>query len=74
MKKQLWLTTLMTLAAVANIYAQSTESTDFMRSIGKIYVVVAVIVIVFLGIVAFLIRLDRKLTKLETQIKEHGKN
>ncbi len=73
MKKQLWLTTLLTFVAIATIYAQS-ESTDFMRSTGKIYVVVAVIVIVFLGIVAFLIRLDRKLTKLETQIKEHGKN
>jgi len=44
---------------------------DFMDSIGKIYVVVAVIVAVFLGIVIFLIFLDRKLTKLEDQIKEH---
>jgi CcmD family protein len=73
MKKQLWLSTLFTFMAIATTYAQS-ESTDFMRSTGKIYVVVAVIVIVFLGIVAFLIRLDRKLTKLESQIKEHGKN
>ncbi len=73
MKKQLWLSALFTLIAIATTYAQA-ESTDFMRSIGKIYVVVAVIVIVFLGIVVFLVRLDRKLTKLESQIKEHGKN
>lgn len=43
---------------------------DFMRSIGKIYVVVAVIVAIFIGIVVFLIYLERKLTKLENQIKD----
>jgi hypothetical protein len=38
---------------------------DTMRSNGKIYVVVAVIVTIFAGIILYLIRLDRKLTKLE---------
>lgn len=47
------------------------QDADFMRSIGKMYVVVAVIVAVFIGIVLFLIYLDRKLTKLENQIKDH---
>ncbi len=47
------------------------ESTDFMRSTGKIWVVVAVIAAVFLGIVLFLVYLDRKLTRIENQIKEH---
>lgn len=42
-----------------------------MRSIGKIYVVVAVILAIFAGIVVFLIYLDRKLTKLENQIRDH---
>jgi len=42
-----------------------------MRSSGKIYVVVAVIVAVFIGIVIFLVYLDRRLTKLEHQIKEN---
>lgn len=41
---------------------------DFMRSIGKIYVVVAVIVVLFIGIFIFLLNIDRKLSKLETQI------
>lgn len=41
---------------------------DFMRSIGKIYVVVAVILVLFIGIFIFLINIDRKLSKLETQI------
>lgn len=40
---------------------------DTMRSNGKIYVVVAVIVTIFAGIVIYLVRLDRKLTKLEQQ-------
>jgi len=57
------------LTFVTPLLAQA-ESSDFFRSIGKIYVVVAVIVAIFLGIVVFLIYLDRKLTKLENQIKE----
>ena len=50
-----------------SLFAQS-ENPDFFRAIGKIYVVVAVIIAIFLGIVVFLIYLDRKLTKLEKQI------
>ena len=42
-----------------------------MRSTGKIYVVVAVILAIFAGLVLFLIYLDRKLTKLENQIKDN---
>jgi CcmD family protein len=45
------------------------QQTDFLRSTGKIYSVVAVIAIVFIGIAFFLYRLDYKLTKLENQIK-----
>lgn len=41
------------------------EMADGLRSNGKIYVVVAVIVTIFTGIILYLIRLDRKLTKLE---------
>ena len=44
------------------------ENTDFMRSMGKMYVVVAVIVAIFIGIVIYLVSLDRKITKLENQI------
>lgn len=35
------------------------------RTSGKIYVVVGIIVIIFICIVAYLIRLDKKMTKLE---------
>ncbi len=43
---------------------------DFMRETGKIYVVTAVIVAIFLGIVFFLLRLERRLTNIEHQIQE----
>ena len=38
---------------------------DFMRNTGSIYVVVGVILIIFIGIIAFLINLDKKISKLE---------
>jgi len=41
---------------------------DFLRSTGKIYSVIAVIVVIILGIAFFLYRIDNKLTKLENQI------
>lgn len=44
------------------------EMADGMRSNGKIYVVVGVILIIFAGITFYLIRLDRKLKKIEKQL------
>ncbi len=41
------------------------EMADTFRSNGKIYVVVAVILAIFTGIILYLIRLDRKISKLE---------
>ena len=52
--------------------AQSVEPpADFLRSVGKVYVVVAVIVVVFLGLAFYLWSADRRLTKLEKQIEDH---
>ena len=42
-----------------------TEMADTMRSNGKIYVVVAVLATIFAGIFAYLVYLDRKITRLE---------
>ncbi len=56
---------------VPSLMAQ-VERTDFMRSIGKIYVVVAVILTIFTGIILFLIYLDRKISRLEKQIEKNG--
>ncbi len=66
MKKTLTFLTLLFLATITTANAQ-TESPDFMRSTGKIYVTIAVLCIIFTGIVLFLIHLDRKLTRLEKE-------
>ncbi len=47
------------------------EMADTMRSNGKIYVVVAVILTIFAGIILYLIRLDRKVSKLEKETRSH---
>lgn len=44
-----------------------TEMADAMRSDGKIYVVVLVLATIFAGIFAYLIYLDRKISKLEKE-------
>lgn len=59
-------------AFVFTLPAQETGP-DFMRATGKIYVVVAVILTIFLGIILFLVFIDKKLTKLENQINRYDK-
>ena len=53
------------------LFAQPSDvqMADTMRSNGKIYVVVAVILTIFAGIIIYLIRLDKKMSRLE---KEQG--
>ncbi len=46
------------------VFAQA-ESHDFLRNTGKIYVVVGVVLILFLGIIIYLVRLERKIRKIE---------
>ncbi|TGE08796.1 CcmD family protein [Hymenobacter fodinae] len=46
------------------------EMADTLRHDGKIYVVVAVITVVLAGLLFFLISLDRKLSRLEKEVKE----
>lgn len=41
---------------------------NFMRQSGKIYVVIAVITIIFAGIIFYLIQLDKKISALEKKI------
>jgi membrane protein DedA with SNARE-associated domain len=48
-------------------YAQDdkVEMADTMRSNGRIYVVVAVVVLILVGLFLYLLRLDKKITNLE---------
>jgi len=41
------------------------EMADKMRSDGKIFVVIAVILTILTGLILYLVRLDRKISKLE---------
>jgi CcmD family protein len=41
---------------------------DTMRSEGKIYVVVAIMLIIFTGLIVYLVSLDRKVTRIEKKL------
>ena len=47
---------------------------DFMHSMGKMYVVIAVVILVLIGLFGYMIYVDRKIAKVEKQIKaNHGR-
>lgn len=46
---------------------QKTEMADLMRSNGKIYVVIAVIITILVGLIIYLKRVDRKIGRLEKE-------
>lgn len=52
-----------------NTYAQSNVLENFYTS-GKINVVIAVILIILLGLIIYLFKIDRSIKKLEDKIKE----
>lgn len=66
-------------AIVTRATAQDAEMADSFRADGKIYVVVAIILIVLSGLITYLFLLDRKMTRLEKmfdpkkQTKAEGK-
>jgi len=45
------------------------EMADGLRANGKIYVVIIVVVTILLGLLAYVIRLDRKISRLEKSVK-----
>lgn len=57
----------MMLMTTLNLFAQNNnvEMADALRSDGKIYVVVAVILIILIGLLIYLFALDRRLKMLE---------
>jgi ABC-type spermidine/putrescine transport system permease subunit II len=71
MRKYIFLfLTSLSFSALNLVFSQQNlpvQMADTMRSNGKIYVVVAVIVTLFIGIVAYLITLDKKIAKLEKE-------
>ena len=64
--KYLALITLLISSFVAK--AQDLQMAETMRSEGKIYVVIAVLCVILLGLILYLISIDRKVSKLEKEI------
>lgn len=60
-----WINTILLMLTSATAMAQDGTMADVMRSNGKIYVVVAVIMVLFAVIILNMIRLERKMNKIE---------
>ncbi|TMI66206.1 MAG: CcmD family protein [Bacteroidetes bacterium] len=56
---------LMSFSTLLN--AQGSPANDMMRSNGRIYVVIAVILTILIGLVLYIVRLDKKISKLEKE-------
>ena len=53
------------LCCVLFANAQNSKWTELMNGTGKIFVVIAVMLTILAGLILYLIRLDRKISKLE---------
>lgn len=62
---------MLTLLGSAPAFSQEVEMADRMRSEGKIYVVVVILLIILAGLIAYLVIIDRKATRLENKLKEN---
>ncbi len=69
MKKLLLLLLLSAYGTIAQ-NPNNVEMADTFRENGKIYVVVGVIVIIFIGLFVYLITVDRKVSRLEKKMEE----
>ncbi len=59
----------------ADDYENTTvEMADTMRSNGKIYVVVAVVMVVFVGLIVYMIQTERKITRIEKEVFKEKDN
>ncbi|HEX8425359.1 CcmD family protein [Hymenobacter sp.] len=58
------------LQAAAQTATDTPEMADALRGNGKIYVVVAVVTVVLAGLLALLVSLDRKVSRLERELKD----
>lgn len=69
MKKYFFLLSFL-LGVIPSVFAQEVEMADVMRSEGKIYVVVAVAFLALAILSFYLIRIERKVSKLEKEMKK----
>lgn len=69
MKKINSLLTILIISTPA--FCQEVEMADTMRSEGKIYVVVAIVLVIFGGLAVYLFNMDRKVRRLEKKLDEY---
>ena len=69
--KRILVIALVLVSVIANAQAD-VEMADGMRSEGKIYVVVGIILIVLTGLVVYLVTLDRKVRRLENLLGDRN--
>ena len=54
-------------------FPQEVEMADGLRADGKIYVLVAILLVILVGLVAYLVTIDRKASRLERKLEESGR-
>jgi hypothetical protein len=52
------------------LFAQQVEMADTMRSEGKIYVVVSILLLILAGLILYVFLTDRRISRLEKKISE----
>ncbi len=67
LKKITLLLTVLLLSVTSFAQDKPVEMADQMRGNGRIYVVVAVMLTILIGLVLYVVRLDRKISKLEKE-------
>jgi hypothetical protein len=68
-KKIFLLPVIMLIPVIGFAQDKKVEMADLMRSNGRIYVVVAVVLTILIGLILYVLRLDRKISKLEKEAK-----
>lgn len=67
------LLTVLLLLITPLLFAQEeVQMADAMRSEGKIYVVVAILLVLVLGLILYVFMMDKKITSLEQKINKKG--
>jgi CcmD family protein len=70
MNKLKYLLTFFALLISPFLFAQEVEMADTMRAEGKIYVVVAILLLILFGLIFYVFLTDRKITRLEKKIAD----
>ena len=55
------------LSLITFAQVKNTEMADMMKENGRIYVVVAVVLTILIGLILYMVRLDKKISRLEKE-------